>query len=102
MHSFQFSKTTLFTCSKPDSSLIFYPNENNKFHWYGTKLDKLGNYSFFEKDQLYLELQWNYGREQTYIVVSTNGSNDDMTEFVLMDNKNNCAYKFSKDFNVLF
>ena len=96
MHPFQFTAALSFVCPDPDSSFAFDPLQNNRFHWFGKGLDKLGKYAIAETDNLYLELEWNYGREQTYLVVSTEGEGDGMTKFILKDNKTHRLYLFSR------
>lgn len=96
MHPFNFTKVQSFTCTAPDSSFVFDPAINNKFHWYGKELDKLGKYILVEAEQLYMELEWNYAREQTYTVISTEGAGDAMRSFILKDNKTEKLYSFVK------
>ena len=96
MHPLHFTTVLSFTCNDPDSAFVFDPVKNNKFHWYGKELDKIGNYTLVEADQLYMELEWNYGREQTYTVVSTEGAGDEMRGFILKSNKTQQLYSFSK------
>ncbi|MEP6747454.1 MAG: hypothetical protein ABJB86_06995 [Bacteroidota bacterium] len=96
MHPFHFTGILSFTCMDPDSAFVFDPLNNNKFHWYGKELDKLGTYHMLQGEQLYMELEWNYGREQTYTVLSTEGVNDDMCAFVLKNNKTGQLYSFSR------
>jgi hypothetical protein len=59
-------------------------------------LDKLGKYAFIDKDELYLELEWNYRRERSYTVLSFEGYGDTMTGFELKDNKTEKVYLFSR------
>ncbi len=94
MHPFHFTTTLSFTCTVPDSSLVFEPENNNKFHWYGKNLDKLGKYILVEAELMYLGLEWNYAREQTYIIVSNEGVGDTMTGFVLKDTRTQKLYSF--------
>ncbi len=96
MHPFHFTTALLFTCNDPDSAFVFDPVKNNKFHWYGKELDKLGNYNVVEAEQLSIELEWNYGRAQTYTVVSTGGTGDEMHGFILKNNKTGKLYSFSR------
>jgi hypothetical protein len=96
MHYFHFTKPIAFTCADPDSAFVFEP-AINKFHWYGKALDKLGKYMLVEKgDQVLMELQYNYAREQTYTVISTQGSGDELTAFVLKCHKTGELYSFSR------
>ena len=99
MHPFEFTTFLLFTCTDPDSSFAFDPLNNNRFHWYGKGLDKLGTYTVVEGPQLCMELGWNYGREQTYTVVSSEGWGNEMRGFVLKDNKSGKLYTFSREFS---
>jgi hypothetical protein len=94
MHPFQFTQSILFVCADPASSFVFDTTRNNKFHWYGDGLDKSGKYAFIEKEELYLELEWNYGREQTYTVVSVEGYGNAITGFELKDDKAKKVYQF--------
>ena len=94
MHPFHFTKTVSFICADPDSSFVFEPAKNNKFHWFGKELDKLGMYTVVEAELLYLELEWNYGREQTYTVVATEGVGDEMTGFIIKSNKTQQLFSF--------
>ena len=96
MHPFHFTKPISFSCADPDSSFVFDPSVNNKFHWYGKELDKLGKYSLVEKEALYMELEWNYGREQTYTVVSSEGVGDAMSKFILKNHRTQELYLFSR------
>lgn len=95
MYAFRFTQKITFICADPDSAFVFDPARNNSFHWYGKELDKIGKYAFIE-EQGYLELEWNYGREQTYTVESFEGHGDAMTGFTLKDNKTKKLYLFSR------
>ncbi|MEP6728249.1 MAG: hypothetical protein ABJC98_20655 [Bacteroidota bacterium] len=76
---------------------MFEPSKNNnKFHWVGKELDKLGEYTLVEAENLYIALEWNYGREQTYAVVSAEGMGDEMSAFVLKNNETGALYSFSR------
>lgn len=83
-----------FSCADPDSSFVFEPAGNNRFHWYGKELDKIGKYEFVEAERSHIELVWNYGREQSYTVVSFEGTGDAMTKFVLKNDKTQECYSF--------
>lgn len=97
MHPFHFTTDKSFTCADPDSCFAFEPTGNNKFHWYGKELDKLGHYLLLvQGENLFMELEWNYGRERTYTVVSTEGVDDDMTGFILKDHKTGKTYAFRR------
>ncbi len=96
MHPFHFTAILLFSCQDPDSSFVFDPIEKNKFHWYGKELDKLGKYTLVEAEQLCLELEWNYGREESYTVVSTEGVGDEMSAFILKNNRTGKLHSFSR------
>lgn len=87
MHPFDFTGITSFVCEHPDSAFVFDPLNNNKFHWYGKELDKLGSYAVEQTNILILTLEWNYGREQSYPVLSFEGTGDAMTAFVLKNHK---------------
>lgn len=96
MQPFNFTETISFVCAEPDSSFVFEPLKNNKFHWYGKELDKLGHYTVEETGGLLVELVWNYGREQSYRVVSWQGTGNAMTAFVLQNTKTGALYSFSR------
>lgn len=96
MHPFHFTGSISFVCDDPDSAFVFEPLSNNRFHWYGKELDKLGRYAVIETDKLFLELEWNYGREQSYPVVSFEGTGDAMTAFILKNNKTGKYYLFKR------
>jgi hypothetical protein len=94
VHPFDFTNTISFVCDHPDSAFVFDPLSNNKFHWYGKALDKLGSYAVKQTDKLILELEWNYGREQNYPIVSFSGTGNAMTAFVLKNGKTGELYSF--------
>ena len=96
MHPFQFTQCIIFVCADPDSSFVFDPAKNNSFHWYGKALDKLGTYAIIKKEELHLELVWNYGRERGYTVLSFKGSGDAMTSFTMKDHKTSKLYLFTR------
>jgi hypothetical protein len=95
MHPFDFTATISFVCTDPDASFVFEP-AYKKFHWYGKTLDKLGTYAFSQTARLQLELEWNYAREQSYTVVSFEGTGDAMASFVLQHNGNGQLYSFRR------
>jgi hypothetical protein len=95
MHPFNFTAAISFACIEPDSAFVFEPVQN-KFHWFGKELDKLGRYTFIDNSPLELELEWNYGREQAYAVVSFEGTGDNMTNFVLQNRTTGQRYSFSR------
>jgi len=47
-------------------------------------------------ESISLELVWNYGREQSYYVVSFEGTGDTMVAFVLQNTKTGERYWFSR------
>ena len=97
IHSFVFSVEATFLCSDPESHFTFYASERSgRFHWTGAALDKLGHYNFVPGDVLYLDLEWNYGREARYIILSWEGNADALATFTMKDTKSGKHYTFSR------
>lgn len=69
-----------------DATIAFFSDTDNRFLWQGANLHKLGTYKL-RRDQGsdYLELTYNYAREETYKVTVLDMEEGLITGFLLTD-----------------
>jgi len=88
-HSFSFFN------GSDGSTLEFFPeSEGSKFVWYSPLMYKVGAYNFIkQQDILYLELEFNYGRESFHTFTLVDINYDIVNKFI-MDDKHGRQWTF--------
>lgn len=82
-----FPTPTTYQAKEPSSTIKFFPeSEGQRFVWQGGHTDKAGTYQLLEREGAYfLELRFNYAREQTYQFTILHTEDGTITRFVIKD-----------------
>lgn len=82
-----FLSPTTYQAKEPSSFIQFFPeSEGQRFVWQGPGVDKTGTYQFLEREGAYfLELRFNYAREETYQFTILHAEDETITRFVITD-----------------
>lgn len=78
-----FSSFIAFKNAAADQQIEFFPEaQGSRFVWQGAGVDKLGTYRF---DEDYLEISFNYAREERYLFTVLEKMEGIITRFRLKD-----------------
>lgn len=74
-----------FLGEESEQILTFFP-DGQRFHWHGGNFDKIGTYQIINEEGLnYLEISYNYAREERLVFTMLDMDHDRVTAFTLKD-----------------
>jgi hypothetical protein len=84
-----FLSPVTYEARESSSFIQFFPeSDGQRFVWRGPGADKAGTYQFLEREGAYfLELSYNYAREDTYQFTILHAEDETITRFIIKDSQ---------------